>query len=170
MGELLQLRIIIQDQLRVKPTREQAKGDPLLNDLNLPHDLPMEIRDLMDRKRVHREGEDLILATNRGRGDASHPHPTGAVQLKCVGGRGVLAINRHDIVFEFSILSATIARGPAVSKLIGQGDQETGFCGSGSVDLVTEKHIACRSRGDGDEDGKGGVGRRNEGWGGRIQS
>jgi hypothetical protein len=110
----------------------------------------MELRDLVDWNRVHGESKDLILGIG-GRMDTSHEHLAGAVQLVCAGGRSVVAIEVPDIVFELSILSAPIARGPAVAKLIGKGDQKTGVCGSWSVNLVTEK-LAIRDEG-GDDGG-----------------
>jgi hypothetical protein len=145
VSEHFQLWIIIKDQFCVIHTVVITKVESILNNLNLPHDLPMELRDLVDGNRVHGESKDLILGIG-GRMNASHEHLAGAVQLVCAGRGGVFAIEVPNIVLELSIRSTPIARGPAVAKLIGEGDQETGVCGSWSVDLVT-KELAIRDEG-----------------------
>jgi hypothetical protein len=150
IAELLELRIVIQNHLCVKPTVVIAECNTVLNDLHLPHDLPMKLRDLIDRNGVHGEGKDLVFGI-RGRMDAAHKHLTGAVQLIGSGGRCVFAVNIADSVFELSILSAAIARGPAITKLISEGDQETGVCVGWSVGFVAEE-LAFRHEG-GDEGG-----------------
>ena len=80
--------------------------------------------------------------------NTSHEHLTSTVQFIAAGWSCVVTIEISDIVFESSILSATIARGPSITKLIGQCNEETSIGVSGGVHNITEEFTLCDEGGD----------------------